>query len=143
METNPLLNLITQVLTPPTEADIACQAPKPIILQQSAFKPYPWSPEVLPASILRIGQFALLAVPGEFTVMSGRRLRETVRGVLGNDQLLVVAGLSNAYPATSPLPRSTTSSTTRAASPTSGAGPWPPTSRCSTTWRWPCAISRP
>ena len=97
VETNPLLNLITQVLTPPTEADIACQAPKPIILQQSAFKPYPWSPEVLPASILRIGQFALLAVPGEFTVMSGRRLRETVRGVLGNDQLLVVAGLSNAY----------------------------------------------
>ncbi|WJN60175.1 neutral/alkaline ceramidase [Pseudomonas sp. SO81] len=97
VETNPLLNLITQAITPPTAADIACQAPKPIILQQSAFKPYPWSPEVLPASILRIGQFALLAVPGEFTVMSGRRLRETVRGVLGNDQLLVVAGLSNAY----------------------------------------------
>jgi neutral ceramidase len=97
VETNPLLNLITQVITPPTQADIACHAPKPIILQQSAFKPYPWSPEVLPASILRIGQFALLAVPGEFTVMSGRRLRETVRGVLGNDQLLVVAGLSNAY----------------------------------------------
>lgn len=97
VETNPLLNLITQTLTPPTEADKACHAPKPIILQQSAFKPYPWSPEVLPASILRIGQFALLAVPGEFTVMAGRRLRETVRGALGDDPWLVVAGLSNAY----------------------------------------------
>ncbi|QKE61924.1 neutral/alkaline ceramidase [Aquipseudomonas campi] len=97
VETNPLLNLITQTLTPPTEADKACHAPKPIILQQSAFKPYPWSPEVLPTSILKIGQFAMLAVPGEFTVMSGRRLRETVRQALGDDQQLVVAGLSNAY----------------------------------------------
>ncbi|UUY08872.1 neutral/alkaline ceramidase [Pseudomonas sp. J452] len=88
-----------QSLAPPTKEEITCHAPKPILLVQSraGSSGIPWSPEVLPASILRIGQFALLAVPGEFTVMSGRRLRETVRGVLGSNQLLVVAGMSNAY----------------------------------------------
>ena len=29
-------------------------------------------------SILRVGQFVILAVPGEFTTMAGRRLRQAV-----------------------------------------------------------------
>ena len=96
-ETNPLWQIATYTLTPPTQADIDCQYPKPILLKQSSFSPYPWTPEVLPASIVKIGQLVLLAVPGEFTVMSGRRLRETVAGVLGSNNHYVVAGLSNAY----------------------------------------------
>ena len=42
----------------------------------------------------------LLAVPGEFTTMAGRRLRESVRnlvGSMGEPIVPVVAGLSNTY----------------------------------------------
>ena len=96
-ETNPIWQVATYTLTPPTQADIDCQSPKPILLKQSGFDPYPWTPEVLPTSIVKVGQLVLLAVPGEFTVMSGRRLRATVKGVLGSGNHYVVAGLSNAY----------------------------------------------
>lgn len=50
--------------------------------------------------ILRIGQLAILAVPGEFTTMSGRRLREAVAGAaseMGEQMKVVIAGLSNTY----------------------------------------------
>ena len=96
-ETNPMWNIATYTLTPPTQADIDCQAPKPILLKQSGFDPYPWTPEVLPTSIVKVGQLVLLAVPGEFTTMAGRRLRNTVESVLGTGNHYVVAGLSNAY----------------------------------------------
>ena len=96
-ETNPLWQVATYTLTPPTQADIDCQAPKPILLKQSGFDPYPWSPEVLPTSILKVGQFVMLAVPGEFTTMAGRRLVKTVESVLGTNNHYTIAGLSNAY----------------------------------------------
>jgi len=96
-ETNPLWQAATYTLTPPTQEDIDCQAPKPILLKQSGFDPYPWSPEVLPTSILKVGQFVMLAVPGEFTTMAGRRLVKTVESVLGTGNHYTIAGLSNAY----------------------------------------------
>ncbi len=96
-ETNPLWQMATYTLTPPTQADIDCHAPKPILLKQSGFDPYPWSPEVLPTSIIQVGQFVMLAVPGEFTTMAGRRLINTVKNILGNDLHYTIAGLSNAY----------------------------------------------
>ena len=43
---------------------------------------------------------AILAVPGEFTTMSGRRLRESLANTaagLGEDMEVVIAGLSNTY----------------------------------------------
>jgi neutral ceramidase len=58
-----------------------------------------WTPEVMPLQIIRIGQLAILAVPCEFTTMSGRRLRETVKLTLaeiGIDEL-IVASCSNAF----------------------------------------------
>ena len=43
----------------------------------------------------------ILAVPGEFTTMSGRRLREAVAGAAGeagqDNMKVVIAGLSNTY----------------------------------------------
>ena len=45
-------------------------------------------------------QLAILAVPGEFTTMSGRRLREAVAGAameMGEEMKVVIAGLSNTY----------------------------------------------
>jgi neutral ceramidase len=53
---------------------------------------------VLPVSITRIGQLAIVAAPGEFTVMAGRRVRETVKAALGDSvRHIVFAGYANAY----------------------------------------------
>ena len=44
-------------------------------------KPYPWQPSIVPLQLLRIGQLVVIAVPGEFTTMAGRRLRNSVSKV--------------------------------------------------------------
>ena len=43
--------------------------------------PYPWAPKIVPLQIFKVGQLVLIAVPGEFTTMSGRRLRNAVKQV--------------------------------------------------------------
>ncbi len=58
----------------------------------------PATPKILPTSILKIGQFGILAAPAEFTVMSGRRARATVENVNGiGITETVLAGYSDAY----------------------------------------------
>uniref|UniRef100_A0A6N2MPX7 Neutral ceramidase n=1 Tax=Salix viminalis TaxID=40686 RepID=A0A6N2MPX7_SALVM len=55
--------------------------------------------------ILRIGQLVILSVPGEFTTMAGRRLRDAVKTVLtsgaskefGSNVHIVISGLTNTY----------------------------------------------
>jgi neutral ceramidase len=76
-----------------------CQGEKPLVIETGSMTPYPWTPEVLPLQIVRIGQLALVAAPFEPTTMSGRRLRSTVLAELqaAGVQRVVVAGLSNAY----------------------------------------------
>jgi len=99
VSTNPFLQFITGGLVAPiTQADRDCHGNKSILVAQGKASPYPWSPEVLPVSIQKIGQLVILAVPAEYTIMSGRRLMSTVKGVLGSTvSYSVVAGLSNAY----------------------------------------------
>jgi neutral ceramidase len=99
VSTNPFLQFITGALVAPiTQADRDCHGNKSILVAQGKASPYPWTPEILPVSIQKIGQLAILAVPAEYTIMSGRRLMSTVEGVLGNAvSYSVVAGLSNAY----------------------------------------------
>jgi len=76
-----------------------CQGEKPIVLQMGTMKPYPWTPEVLPFQVLRIGSLAIVGVPFELTTMSGRRVRDTVSQELAGTGVdrVVIAGLSNAY----------------------------------------------
>ena len=45
-------------------------------------KPVEWVPFVLPHQLFKIGQLYMLGVPGEFTTMSGRRLKATVKQAL-------------------------------------------------------------
>lgn len=98
LSASPFWAAITWMLTQPTAAQAACHAPKPILVAQGNFKPYPWTPDVLPVSIIKIGQLGLLAVPSEFTVTAGRRLKKTVASVDGTGiNHMVVAGYSNAY----------------------------------------------
>lgn len=41
--------------------------------------PYAWHPSIVDVQLLRIGQLVIAAVPGEFTTMAGRRLKDAVK----------------------------------------------------------------
>jgi neutral ceramidase len=56
----------------------------------------PWTPNILPAQLFMIGDLVIAAVPGEFTTVAGRRLRESIRAALGAREV-VLAGYANAY----------------------------------------------
>ncbi|XP_039431133.1 neutral ceramidase [Culex pipiens pallens] len=99
---NALWNAVRDFIAEPTVDDKECQAPKPILLATGRAKfPYDWQPKIVPTQILLIGDFAIAAVPGEFTTMSGRRMRNEVSAASvaagGKTLQVVVAGLSNMY----------------------------------------------
>lgn len=98
---NAFWNFVSGFLAKPTQDQIDCQSPKPILLDVGQIEPTPWAPDVVAVQIITIGQLVILAVPGEFTTMSGRRLRNSVRDVLvaGGMQnpIVVISGLSNTY----------------------------------------------
>ncbi|CAA7260368.1 unnamed protein product [Cyclocybe aegerita] len=102
---NPFWEIVKGAITPvPSNAQKACQDPKPILLNTGyAHWPYEWAPNTVDVQIQRVGNFVMLIVPGEFTTMAGRRIREAVRtkliadGVIGDDAYVVLAGPANAY----------------------------------------------
>ncbi|CAG4949482.1 unnamed protein product [Colias eurytheme] len=94
---NALWNAVRDFLAQPTPTDVACHAPKPILLATGRMKfPYEWQPHIVSCSVARIGGLFLAAVPGEFTTMSGRRLRHVVQQASGATKV-ILAGLSNIY----------------------------------------------
>lgn len=102
--TNPFWNFLGQFIIKPTEEQIACQYPKPILLDVGLAKPYPWVPSILPFQLFVIGKdVAIMAEPGEMTTMAGRRLKSLVKktlmshGAATQDTVMVIAGLANAY----------------------------------------------
>lgn len=100
---NAFWKLVGGLLKKPDEEQIKCQDPKPILIDTGEMHdPYDWAPAVLPIQILQIGQLVILSVPGEFTTMAGRRLRDAVKEVLtsGDEKQefhVVIAGLTNTY----------------------------------------------
>jgi hypothetical protein len=66
-------------------------------------RPWAWHPDVVDTQLLRIGELVVVGVPGEFTTMAGRRIREAVAAALkahagfGPEVKVVLAGLSNLY----------------------------------------------
>ncbi|QRV84194.1 hypothetical protein RhiJN_12210 [Ceratobasidium sp. AG-Ba] len=102
---NPFWEVVKNfVTTPPSEEQKRCQYPKPILFNTGYTKfPYAWSPDIVDIQMMRVGQLVILVVPGEFTTMAGRRIRESVRaklissGVIGNDAYVVIAGPANTY----------------------------------------------
>lgn len=101
---NAFWKLVRNLLKPPTQEQVDCQQPKPVLLDTGEMKvPYDWAPSVLPLQMLRVGQLVILCVPGEFTTMAGRRLRDAVKTVLisnkefGSHVHVVIAGLTNTY----------------------------------------------
>ncbi|KAJ8753902.1 hypothetical protein K2173_000156 [Erythroxylum novogranatense] len=103
---NAFWKLIRNFLRTPSQEQTNCQQPKPILLDTGEMKlPYDWAPSILPVQILRIGQLVILNVPGEFTTMAGRRLRDAVKALLtsggskefNNNVHIVISGLTNTY----------------------------------------------
>lgn len=91
------------VLWPKTldEKYIQGQAPKKILVPTglASWDGNPWTPQILPVQVMRIGQLAIAAQPTEITTMAGRRVRETVKEALKSAGVAhaVVASHSNAY----------------------------------------------
>ncbi|KAF9041756.1 Neutral/alkaline nonlysosomal ceramidase [Hymenopellis radicata] len=102
---NPFWEIVKGAVTPlPSAAQIACQDPKPILLNTGyAHFPYEWTPATVDIQMLRVGNLVMLIMPGELTTMAGRRIREALRakliseGILGSDAYVVLAGPANAY----------------------------------------------
>ncbi|MGB5547856.1 MAG: neutral/alkaline non-lysosomal ceramidase N-terminal domain-containing protein [Polyangiales bacterium] len=85
--------LIQLVVEPPPVSDElrACHAPKPILFPKER-------QNALPVGVAKVGQLAIVFVPSEATTMSGRRLRDTVTAVLGDEaKYVMVAGYTNDY----------------------------------------------
>lgn len=98
--------LVGGALHRPSQEQINCQKPKPILIDTGEIStPYAWTPSVLPIQILQIGQFIVLSVPGEMTTMAGRRLRNAVKetliekgsGQFNSETHVVIAGLAGDY----------------------------------------------
>ncbi|XP_077246297.1 neutral ceramidase 2-like [Tasmannia lanceolata] len=105
-EINEFWKRLRDILKEPSKQQVECQKPKNVLLSTGEmFKPYQWAPSILPIQILRIGKLVILSVPGEFTTMAGRRLREAVKetliskgkGEFDTDTQVVIAGLTNTY----------------------------------------------
>ncbi|NXH21027.1 ASAH2 ceramidase, partial [Bucco capensis] len=91
-----------QLLGEPSNETKTCHEPKPILFSTGEMTwPHPWHPDIVDVQLATIGSLVILAVPGEFTTMSGRRLRDAVQrefeahGSPGMD--VVIAGLCNVY----------------------------------------------
>ncbi|TKS89297.1 Neutral ceramidase [Collichthys lucidus] len=87
----------------PSNQTQECHHPKPILFSTGEMNvPLPWHPQIVDVQMITIGSVAVVAVPGEMTTMSGRRLREAVKQELESegafsDSEVVIAGLSNVY----------------------------------------------
>jgi len=115
---NRFWNFVRDFIAKPNKELMECHEPKPILLATGLMNfPYQWQPTIVPTQMLRIGSVLIAGVPGEFSTMSGRRLK-TMLGKEANkvienysDELeispdlkslqgktkVVLAGLSNAY----------------------------------------------
>ncbi|CAD6893059.1 unnamed protein product, partial [Tilletia caries] len=103
---NGLWDVVRFFFKQPSAEQVACQAPKRVLLDiGNQHRPYDWAPSVVETQILQVGQMFILVVPGEFTTMAGRRLKEAVRvavrgaGLLGEgvEPIVVIAGPANTY----------------------------------------------
>lgn len=60
----------------------------------------PWHTQIVSATVIWLGGFAVAGVPGEPTTMSGRRIRDVIGDVMrarGYQPRVEVAGLTNEY----------------------------------------------
>ncbi|KAI9487247.1 MAG: Neutral/alkaline nonlysosomal ceramidase [Benjaminiella poitrasii] len=97
-------DLIKDILQKPSKEQRDCQAPKPILLDTGEIGALqPWQPKILDIQLFRIGNVYIYAVPSEFTTMSGRRLRTSIKTALikhhlgDEDTVVIHSGPANGY----------------------------------------------
>jgi neutral ceramidase len=93
--TNPFFELLKpfNVDVPPWL--ISCQSPKAPAVPTGLLQA---TPDIVPIQIVKLGQFYLVAVPGEVTIVAGLRLRRTVAQELNVPlENVLIQGYSNAY----------------------------------------------
>lgn len=97
-QSNPFLAAVGGLVFSPSESLRRCHGVKEIVIPVGDMKPYPWTPEVVPIQLIRLGQLYLATLPAEATIMSGYRIRKQLANTLGVPikQVLVV-GYTNAY----------------------------------------------
>uniref|UniRef100_K3WW14 Neutral ceramidase n=1 Tax=Globisporangium ultimum (strain ATCC 200006 / CBS 805.95 / DAOM BR144) TaxID=431595 RepID=K3WW14_GLOUD len=100
LNANPLFRAIGAVIKEAPAWVKDCQTKSKVpLLATGLMGPTPWTPEVLPVQVIRIGQIGLAVTNFEVSTMSGRRIRATVKDVLAPVGVteVEVASISNAY----------------------------------------------
>jgi neutral ceramidase len=101
---NPFWAVVSDLLTTPTPEQVACQYPKPILLDVGQMnEPYAWSPNIVDLQSLRVGQLIMIISPSEATTMTGRRWKAAVAAAATNQSIVtstpkvVLGGPANTY----------------------------------------------
>ncbi|EQB55626.1 neutral/alkaline non-lysosomal ceramidase [Colletotrichum gloeosporioides Cg-14] len=104
--TSPLWKVVSGLLKAPTQDQLACHSPKPILLDVGeVFNPYQWTPNIVDIQAFRVGQLVIIVSPGEASTMAGRRWKDAVRAeaesLFGEETALkpivVIGGPANSY----------------------------------------------
>ncbi|KAM3064936.1 hypothetical protein ACMFMG_011236 [Clarireedia jacksonii] len=105
-DANPLWAVVSGLLRVPTAAQVACQYPKPILLDVGEMSvPYDWTPNIVDIQVLRVGQFISIISPSEATTMSGRRWKSAIASAALSSSIVssshppkvVLGGPANTY----------------------------------------------
>ena len=102
---DPLWDVVRDLIRAPSEEQVKCQAPKPVLLTVGEMDtPYAWAPNIVDIQTLRVGQFLIIVSPSESTTMSGRRWRAAVKDQASKLSLtgstepyVVLGGPANSY----------------------------------------------
>ncbi|PTB68070.1 Neutral/alkaline nonlysosomal ceramidase [Trichoderma citrinoviride] len=104
---SPVWKALRWLVGAPSEEQVRCQAPKPILLNVGkTHKPYHWTPDIVDIQTFRVGQFIIIVSPGEATTMAGRRWKDAVaessrtqlaEELGGREPIVVLGGPSNTY----------------------------------------------
>jgi neutral ceramidase len=100
---NPLWRVVRNFIHDPSDEQIVCQHPKPILLDVGAtIRPYSWTPNIVDIQLLRVGPLIIIVAPGEATTMSGRRWRNSLAAAAPSvldmeDPVVVLGGPANTY----------------------------------------------
>ncbi|KAM0525749.1 hypothetical protein ACHAPE_000460 [Trichoderma viride] len=99
---NPFWGVVGGLLKPPGPQQVACQQPKPILLDVGEVStPYAWTPNIVDVQMLRVGQLVVIISPSEATTMSGRRWKAAVAKeaatFLDESPIVVLGGPANSY----------------------------------------------
>ncbi|OAA77231.1 neutral ceramidase precursor [Akanthomyces lecanii RCEF 1005] len=104
---SPVWRVVRWLLKPPSQEQMDCQYPKPIILDVGEVgRPYEWTPNIVDVQTFRVGQLLIVVSPGEATTMAGRRWKEAVASqskeqmkedLAGQEPIVVIGAPSNSY----------------------------------------------